>query len=97
MKSFFAKLVGIPTAIWNFYYPLLKQLFSSSVEELLPIALSVVAALATTALTGSEKREEAVKQLASAAILKSIAVSESLIRFTIESAVQRLKMDGSIK
>ncbi len=93
MKSFFATLLGIPSKIWNFYAPILKELFVDAASNLLPLALDIVRELADTSKTGSQKREAAVKKLTSAAIRNGIDASESLIRFTVESAVQRTKID----
>jgi hypothetical protein len=93
MKSFFATLLGIPSKIWNFYAPILKELFVDAASNLLPLALDIVRELADTSKTGSQKREAAVKKLTSAAIRNGIDVSESLIRFTVESAVQRTKIE----
>ena len=92
MKSFFAKLAGIPAMLWNFYAPILKELLASSVSALLPIALEIVESLADTNKTGSQKREAAVKKLSTEARRYGIKASESLIRFTVESAVQRYKL-----
>jgi vacuolar-type H+-ATPase subunit D/Vma8 len=93
MKSFFATLLGIPSKIWAFYGPILKELFVDAASNLLPLALDIVRELADTSKTGSQKREAAVKKLTSAAIRNGIDASESLIRFTVESAVQRTKID----
>jgi hypothetical protein len=49
--------------------------------------------LADSSKTGSQKREAAVKKLTQAALRNGIDASESLIRFTIESAVQRVKVE----
>ena len=93
MKSFFATLLGIPSKIWSFYAPILKELFVDAAASLLPLALDIVRELADTSKTGAQKREAAVKKLTSAAIRNGIDASESLIRFTIESAVQRVKIE----
>lgn len=92
MKSFFAKLAGLPAKLWNFYGPILKELLATSVSALLPIALEIVESLADTNKTGSQKREAAVKKLSTEARRYGIKASESLIRFTVESAVQRYKL-----
>lgn len=92
MKSFFAKLAGVPAKIWNFYAPILKELLTSSASALLPIALEIVEDLAFSDKTGAQKREAAVKKLTTEAKRMGYAASESLIRFTIESAVQRYKL-----
>jgi hypothetical protein len=93
MKSLFAKLAGLPALIWNFYAPILKQLIAEGAATLLPLALDIVRELADSSKSGSQKREAAVKKLTSAALRNGIDVSESLIRFTIESAVQRVKLE----
>jgi len=91
MKSFFAKLAGVPALIWNFYAPIIRQLVVENAAALLPLALEIVSGLADTNKTGAQKREAAVKKLSQAAVKNGIYASESLIRFTIESAVQKLK------
>lgn len=93
MKTILAKLTGISTALLNFYLPILKQLFATGVASLLPYALEVVRSLANVDKTGSQKRELAVKKLSMAATELGISATESLIRLTIESAVQRLKLE----
>jgi len=92
MKTILAKLVGISTSLLNFYLPILKQLFITGMAALLPIALDIVRSLADTDKTGSQKREAAVRKLTSAASELGIAATESLVRLTIESAVQSLKL-----
>jgi hypothetical protein len=92
MKSFFTFLFGVPAKIWNFYAPILKQLFADAASNLLPLALDIVLELADAEKTSSQKRESAVKKLGAAAQRNGIDASESLIRFTIESAVQRIKL-----
>lgn len=91
MKSFLAKLAGIPSIVWSFYAPILKQLLIEGAASLLPLALEIVEALADSKKTGAQKRELAVKKLTQVAVRNGIDASESLIRFTVESAVQKLK------
>jgi len=93
MKNLLAKLLGVPAAIWNFYSPLLRELIVTGVSVLLPLALEIVRNLATTDKSGSQKRNEAIDSLKAAAVRHGITASESLIRFTIESAVQRIKTE----
>jgi vacuolar-type H+-ATPase subunit D/Vma8 len=93
MKSFFTYLFGVPAKIWNFYAPILRELFVDAAASLLPLALDIVRELADSSKTGSQKREAAVKKLTQAALRNGIDASESLIRFTIESAVQRVKVE----
>jgi hypothetical protein len=93
MKQLFAKIWGITSNVFNFFLPVLKEVASSSVAALLPIAMEIVESLAYTDKTGAQKREAAVKKLALTAKKQGISASESLIRFAIESAVQRYKLD----
>jgi hypothetical protein len=92
MKSFFAKIWGIAISVFNFYLPVLKELSSAAMASLLPIALEIVQSLADTKKSGSEKREFAVKKLTTEARKQGISASESLVRFTIETAEQRYKL-----
>jgi hypothetical protein len=93
MKTILARIYGISTALLNFYLPILKQLFASGAASLLPFALEVVRSLAETNKTGAQKREAAVRKLTSAASELGISATESIIRLTIESAVQKLKLE----
>jgi len=93
MKAFFDKILGITQSIWNFYAPLLRSLAITGTGILLPIALEIVRSLATTDKSGAEKREEAVSALKNASIKQGVDATESLIRFTIESAVQRMRLE----
>lgn len=92
MKTFIAKILGVSASVWNFYAPLLRALFVTGASALLPIALEVVRNLAQTDKSGSEKREEAVSILKQAATRQGLSVTESIIRFTVESAVQRMRV-----
>lgn len=92
MKTFIAKILGVSASVWNFYAPLLKALFVTGASALLPIALEVVRNLAQTDKSGAEKREEAVSILKQAATRQGLSVTESIIRFTVESAVQRMRV-----
>jgi hypothetical protein len=94
MKSLVAKILGISNSIWNFYGPLLRQLVANGTGVLLPIALDIVRSLASSNRTGGQKREEAVKALKAAAVGHGVSASESLIRWTIESAVQRMRLEN---
>jgi hypothetical protein len=92
MKNLLAKFMGITGSLLNFYLPVLRELLATGLASLLPIALEVVAALAKTNKSGAEKRSEAINALRDAAIARGINASESLIRYTVESAVQKLKL-----
>jgi hypothetical protein len=94
MKSILAKLTGLTTSLLNFYLPILRQLISTGLASLLPIAVEIVRSLADTDKTGSQKRELAVKRLTSAAAELGISTTESLVRLTVESAVSKLKLEA---
>lgn len=93
MKTLLAKLLGISQSVWNFYVPLLRQLAITGTSALLPLALEIVRSLAQSDKSGTQKRAEAIESLRVAAMTQGIQVTESLIRFTVESAVQRIKID----
>jgi hypothetical protein len=94
MKAFFARLAGIPLAVWNFYAPILKATAASGLTELLPLAMEVVAMLAMSGKSGADKRAEAIVKITDAAQRQGVAVTENLVRLTIEAALTRLKSDG---
>jgi hypothetical protein len=93
MKNLLAKLLGITQSVWAFYAPLLRRLVVSGTSALLPLALDIVRSLAQTDKSGTQKRAEAIEALREAAMVQGITVTESLIRFTIESAVQRIRIE----
>jgi len=93
MKAFIARILGTTRNILSFYAPLLRGLVATGVSALLPIALEIVKNLAQTDKSGAEKRDEAISILRQTAIRQGISATESLIRFTIESAVQRVKLE----
>lgn len=72
----------------------MRQLVVSGTGALLPIALDIVRSLADSDRTGGQKREEAVKTLKSRAVAEGISATESIIRWTIESAVQRMRLEA---
>lgn len=92
MKTLITKLLGLSSAVWTFYAPLLRSIIVSSASALLPIALEIVRSLAQTDKSGAQKRDEALSALKAAAARQGVDVSESFLRFTVESAVQRLKV-----
>jgi hypothetical protein len=92
MKNLIAKLLGITQSVWGFYGPLLRNFVVTGASALLPIALEIVRSLAQTDKTGAQKRAEAIEALRASALAQGISVTESLIRFTIESAVQRIRI-----
>ena len=92
MNSLFAKLAGISLALWNFYFPLLRDIFNTGATALLPLAVDVVRNLNKTDLPSGAKRDQALLSLKREAAQQGISATESLLRWTIESAVQRVKL-----
>lgn len=91
MKKLLTILFAVPSRVWAFYAPLLRNLVITGAASLLPVALEIVRALAHTDKTGAQKREEAFRALRSAALKQGVDATESLLRWTVESAVQHMK------
>ena len=91
MKQILAKLLGISTAVLNFFLPILKITLAGSMERLLPIALDIVTKLASGDLSGPDKQRVAVAFLEKAAIKEGITASASVINFAVEAAVATMK------
>ena len=92
MNSLTSKLLGISFALWNFYLPLLREIFATGTTALLPLAVDVVRTLNQTDLPSGAKRDQALLSLKKTAALEGIRATESLLRWTLESAVQRVKL-----
>lgn len=91
MKTILAKLLGISTALLNFFLPIFKAAIAGSLERLLPIALEIVTELATGSLPSSDKKFVAVERLKQAAIREGITASASILNLAVEAAVSNLK------
>jgi hypothetical protein len=91
MKTFLAKLAGVAKSLWNFYLPLLRSESSRTLAVLLPLAVAVVHEMAKSNLPSAGKRETAVEILKNEALVRGIEAAESLIRYSIESAVFAMK------
>lgn len=91
MKKFLAKLMGVGSSVWSFYAPVLRDLFAAGSSALLPLALEIVRSLASSPESSGQKRENAVSALQAASVRLGLTASESLIRFTVESAVQKMR------
>ena len=91
MKTLLAKLLGISTALLNFFLPIFKAAVAGSLERLLPLALDIVSQLATGDLSGADKRNAALALLEKAAISQGIQASASILNLAVESAVANLK------
>jgi hypothetical protein len=91
MKTLLAKLLGISRSLLDFFLPIFQALIAGSLERLLPIALAIVTELATSQLSGSEKKTVAVDRLKKAAMQEGLTVSASALNLLVESAVANLK------
>ena len=94
MKTLLVKLLGITSALWNFFAPVLRKIVADGASELLPLALDIVKSLAGAKISGPEKFNLAVGRLKEAAYVEGIEASTSLIRFAVEAAVQRLNAES---
>ena len=84
--------MGVGSAVWNFYSPILRQLFASGTSALLPLALDIVRELAASDKSSAVKRDFAIARLKTESKAMGVNATESLIRFSIESAVQRIRL-----
>lgn len=91
MKTLLAKLLGISTALLNFFLPIFKAAIAGSLERLLPVALEIVTELATSNMTSGDKKYIAVDRLKKEAIREGITVSSSILNLAVEAAVANLK------
>lgn len=93
MKSLLLKLLGISQTIWSFILPLL----SSAATTLLPYAEQYALAVATSALTGEDKKAAVMAQLKTAAVAAGVTATTSLLDTLTQVAVTKLKANGSIQ
>ena len=91
MKTLLAKLLGISRSLLDFFLPIFQTIIAGSLERLLPIALGIVSELATSELSGSDKKAVAVDRLKKAAMQEGVTVSASALNLIVESAVANLK------
>jgi len=94
MNSLLAKLTRVASAIWNFYLPLFRSESARTLAALLPLAVAVVHEMAKANMPSAGKRETAVEILKNEALVRGIEAAESLIRYSIESAVFAMKEGG---
>lgn len=101
MKALFIQLwkwiTGASAKLFEYLEPILRDETAKLLEKLLPIALGVVAALATSNKSGSEKLSEATKQVKALAIAAGISASTSIVQTAIQLALENLKSRGEIK
>lgn len=96
MKTIISKLLGISKSFLDFVLPILTKQVGNSLAILLPIALTIVKELASNNnYNSSQKRDEAFKQLSSAAEKEGINAATSLLNLSIEMAVTNLKSNSN--
>lgn len=90
MKSFLLRLLG---TIGDFLRPIFAQGTKELMEQLLPLALQTVAAIAAdpTVVSNDAKRQEALVKLENKAEAIGLQVGTSMLNWAIETAVQKLK------
>lgn len=91
MKTILAKLLGISRSLLDFFLPIFKAALAGSLERLLPIALGIVAELADSSLSSSDKKFVATERLKQVAVKEGITVSASILNLAVEAAVANLK------
>ena len=91
MKNIIARILGVSRTLLDFILPILRAALAGSLERLLPIALGIVAELATSEYSGADKKAIAVDRLKKAAINEGITTSVWLLNWTVETAVGNLR------
>ena len=96
MKAFLAKLLasvlGVSKSLAAFFIPILTGAVATSLETLLPAALTIVAELAlNNQLGNAEKRAAALTSLEKVAVDSGIKCGVSVLNTAIEVALQNLK------
>jgi len=86
-----AWLTGASKTVLSFILPILADSTARLLANLLPIALDVVASLAESNKSGSEKRAIAVDQIRTLAISEGIAVTARAVNLSIELALAKLE------
>lgn len=97
MKAIFAKMLGISKQLLEWILTLVATQATVSLTKLLPIALAIVAELATTDLTNKQKQQEAVKKLTDAALKEGISAGLNIINLTVEMAVAQMKSTAQLQ
>jgi hypothetical protein len=87
------KLGVIFGTLWDFIKPLLSAGIHDALNQLLPVALNIVAQIAKdpTVVSNDDKRNAALKNLQSYVTMIGISVGTSVLNTAIELAVQKLK------
>ena len=84
-------LGGASRTVAEFLLPLLRESLASVLDQLLPIAVDVVASMAESKLDGEAKRKLAQEQIKMIAIAEGVAVTGRAVNIAIELALQKLE------
>ena len=94
IKSWFleklAEIFGLAKTYAKALLPILEGDASSLLQQILPIALTIVESLATSSISGAMKQQNAFSQIQSAAKTAGISAGASAINLAIELAVANL-------
>lgn len=92
LVNLWAGVLGVSRTVLTFLLPILAGSLATALEQLLPVALSIVSDLSTRGdLSGLEKQELAVARLRDAAVQTGISVGASALNLAVEMAVTKLK------
>jgi len=95
MKTLISKLLGVSKSFLDLLWPIITKQVGASLASLLPIAINIVRDLASDKnMSNSEKQQEAVKRLSSAAKNEGYNAAASLLNLTIEMAVTNFKVSS---
>ena len=89
-KEWFKVFFG---ALGKFLIPFIKRFITETGIALADAAVEVVTMLASSEMSGEDKRKEAFKLIFERLKAKGITVSSSLINAAIEAAVAKLKTE----
>lgn len=97
MKTLFSKLwtwiTGRSADLWDFLQPILAREAGALLQQILPIALTVVREVAQTRDLPNAKRDAAYAKLKAAVEAAGMAASTSVLNSAVELAYQRLKAE----
>lgn len=85
------KIKFMMSNIFTFLWPFIKQFINEEGKILLSIAMEIVTQLASSNLSGAEKRSAAFDKIKNELISRNISMSTSIINSAIEAAVQKMK------
>lgn len=91
LTNLFTHVTGLSASVWNFLEPILVGETGKLLQDLLPIAESVVLEIETTGGFPNQKRDAAFAQVQVIARTRGIDAANSVLNLAIEAAVAKLK------